>query len=150
MDHRLLGHLFYQPEPHPVVPSHNMQFYGVYINRSDGGLNTNQRPYIDRQMPLTFDANLVLLWHYGAQLSWLIHSLPNVFVMASKLAQVTDNLFSISHVKQYNTTMRYLQDKRHLSLRMCKTDPESLRVRAMQMHHSVPTLITRHSSSTSY
>ncbi len=36
----------------------------------------------------------------------------------------------MSHVKQYNATVCYLQDTRHLSLRMCKLFPESLNVRA--------------------
>ncbi len=51
-------------------------------------------------------------------------------MVASKQAQVTENSFKISHVEQYNTTIRYLQDTRHLSLRMSKLDRESLHVRA--------------------
>ncbi len=76
------------------------------------------------------DANFILLRQYPAQLSWLIQSRPDVCVDASKLAQVTENPFNISHVKQYNNTVRYLQSTRNLSLRMCKLDPESLHVSA--------------------
>ncbi len=42
-----------------------------------------------------------------------------------------EKLFNISHGKQHNTTVRYLQDTRHLSLGICKLDPESLHVRAL-------------------
>ncbi len=49
-----------------------------------------------------------------------------VCVVASMLAQVTEKTFNISHVKQYNTTARYLKSMRHLSLRMCLFDSESL------------------------
>ncbi len=58
----------------------------------------------------------------------LIRSCPDVCVVASKLTQVTEKLFNISHVKQYNTTVRYLQAKRHLSFRTCKLDLERLLV----------------------
>ena len=107
-----------------------MRFSGVYIDRSHNGFNIHQRPYIDRLKPLTSDTNFVLLQQYRAQLSWLIHSSPDVCVVASKLAQVTEKSFNISHVKQYNSTVRYLQDTSHLSLRTRKLDPESLHVRA--------------------
>ena len=65
-----------------------------------------------------------------AQVLWLIHSRIDVCVAASKLAQVTEKSFNITHVKQYNTAVRYLQDTRHLYLRMYKLDHESLHIRA--------------------
>ncbi len=108
----------------------NMCFSGVYIDRSDNGFNIHQPPYIDLLKLLPSEANSVLLQQYRAQLSWLIYSRPDVSVVASKLLQVTEKSFNISRVKQYNTTVRYLQDTRHLSLCMCKLDPESLHVRA--------------------
>ncbi len=49
-------------------------------------------------------------------------------VVASKLVQVTENALNISHLKQCNSTIRYLQDTPHLHLRMCKLDPETLDV----------------------
>ncbi len=105
-----------------------MRFASVCIVRSDNGFNVHQRPYIDRLKPLSSDASFVLLRQYRAQLSWLIHSRPDVCVGASKQAQVTENSFNISHVEKYNTTIRYLQDTRHLSLRISKLYPESLHV----------------------
>ena len=108
----------------------NMRFSGVYIDRSDNGFDIHQRPYIDHLKPLPSDESFVLLRQYRAQLSWLIHSRPDVCMVSSKLAQVTETSFNISHVEQCNTTIRYLQDTRHLSLRMPKLDPESLHVRA--------------------
>ncbi len=107
-----------------------MRFSVVYIDRSDNGFNIHQRPYIDRLNPLPLDANFVLLRQYRAQLSRLIHCRPDVCVVASQLATITEKSFNMSHVKQYNTTVRYLQDTRHLSLRMCKLDLESPHVRA--------------------
>ena len=103
------------------VKSHeyeNMRFSDFYSDRSDNGFNILQRPYIDRLKPLSSDASFLLLRQYCVQSSWLIHSRPDVCVVASKLAQVTDNSFNISHVKQDNTTVRYLQDTRLMSLRM--------------------------------
>ncbi len=126
----------------------NLRFSDFYIERSDNGFNFHQRPYIDRLKPLPSDANFVLLRQYRAQLSWLIHSRSDVSVVATKLAQVTEKSFNISHVKQYNTTMRYLQDTRYLSHRMCKLDPESLHVRAYT-DASFPTN-TDHSSQLGY
>ncbi len=107
-----------------------MRFSGVYIDLSDSGFNIHQRPYIDRLKPLQSDANFALLRQYRSQLLWIIHSRPDVCVVASKLAQVTEKSFNISHLKQNNATVRYLQDTHHLSLRMCKLDPEILHVRA--------------------
>ena len=107
-----------------------MRFSSVYIDRSYNGFNILHRLYIDRLKPLLSDENFVLLRQYRAQLSWLIHSRSNVFLVARKLAQDTEKPFNISHVKQYNTTVGYLQNKPHLSLRMGKLDPESLHVRA--------------------
>jgi len=105
-----------------------MRFSVVYIDISGTGFSIHQRPYIYRLKQLPSDTNFVLLRQYRAQLSWLIHCSPDVCVVASKLAQVTEKLFNISIVKQYNTTVRYIQDTRHLSLRMCKFDPNSLRL----------------------
>ncbi len=108
----------------------NMRFSGVYIDRSDNGFNIHRRPYIYQIKSLPSDANFVLLRQYRAQLSWLTHGLPDVCVVASKLARVPEKSFSILHVKQYNTTVRYLKDTRHLSLSMYKLDPKSVYVRA--------------------
>ncbi len=81
-------------------------------------------------MPFSSDANFELLRQYCAQLSWLINSRTDLCVVASKLAQAAVTSFNISHLEQYNTTIRFLKDTRQLSLRMCKLHPESLHVRA--------------------
>ena len=83
-----------------------MRFSSTYIDRSDNGFNIHQRSYIDFVKPLPSDANSALLRQ-----------------------QVSENSLNMSHVKQYNTTVQHLQDTRHLSLRMCKLDPENLHVR---------------------
>ncbi len=108
----------------------SIRFSVVYIDLSDNGFNIHQRLYVDRQNPLLSDAKFVLWQQYRAQLSWLIHSLSDASVVASKLAQVIEKLFNISIVNKYNTTVRYLQNTLHLSFRKCKLDPESLHVRA--------------------
>ena len=106
----------------------NMHFSVVYIDRSHNSFNIHQRPYIDRLKPLPSDAKLVLLRQYRAQFTWLIHSRPDLRDVTGKLAQVTEKSLNISYVKQYNTTVRYLEDTRHLTIRICKLDPESLHV----------------------
>ncbi len=77
-----------------------MCFPGVYIDRSGNGVSIHQRPYIGRLKPLLSDANFLLLRQYCAQLSWLMHSRPDAYVVGSKLAQFTEYWFSVSHVKQ--------------------------------------------------
>ncbi len=127
-----------------------MRFSGVYIDWSDSGFNIHQRSYIDPPKPLPSDANFILLRQYRGQLSWLIHSRPVVYVVANKLVQVTEKSFNISHMKQYNTTVRYLLDTRHLSLRICKLILRVCTHAPTLMHHFLSTLTTLHSSFTSY
>ena len=86
----------------------NMRFSGFYIDRSGSGFNIHQRPYIDRLNLFPSDRYFVLLRQYRSKLSGLIHIHPNVCVVTSKHAQVTEKSFNISLVKQYNTTKRYL------------------------------------------
>ena len=52
------------------------------------------------------------------------------FVIANKLAQVSEKPFNILHVQKYNTSIRYFRNTRHSSLRMIKIDLESLKVPA--------------------
>ncbi len=108
----------------------NMRFSDIYIDLSDNGFNIHEHPYIDRLNPFPSGTNFVLLRLYRAQLSWLLHSRPDVCVVATKFTQVSVKSFYISHVKQYNATVHNLQCTRHLSPRMCKIDHESLHARA--------------------
>ncbi len=93
-------------------------------------LQHSSMPCIDRLKLLPSSANFVTLQKYRIQLPWLINSRPGVGLAASKLAQVRENSLNTSHRKQYNTTKRYLQHTRHLSLRMWKHDPEILHIRS--------------------
>ncbi len=126
-----------------------MRFSVVYTDRSDNSFNIHQPPYIDRLKPLPSDANFVLLLQYRAQLSWLIHSRSDVYVVTSKLAHVTEKSSTYSMCS--NTILQYVT---------CRTSSICLFVHAILiprvytygpilMHHSIPTLTTCHSSATS-
>ncbi len=127
-----------------------MRFSGVYIDLSDSGFNIHQRPYIDRLKPLQSDANFALLRQYRSQLLWIIHSRPDVCVVASKLAQVTEK--SLTYRIWSKTMLQYaISRTRTICLCVCANlIPRSCTYAPTLMHHSLPTLTTRYSSATLY
>ena len=96
------------PKRLEVKPSEydSMRFSGVYIDRSDSGLNIHQWSYIDRLKSLPSDPYFILQLQYHARISRLIRRRLDVCIVATKLAQVTEKSFNKSHVQQYNTTVR--------------------------------------------
>ncbi len=107
-----------------------MRFSGVYIDKIHDGYEIHQWAYIDRLKKLLRDAAFTRLRRSRAQLSWLVHSRPDICVTASKLAQVTEKTFERKHVNRFNTAVTYLVESRDLSLQMRKLDMGSLHVRA--------------------
>ena len=71
----------------------NMRFSGVYIDKLDDGFEIHQRAYMDRLKKLSRYADFTQLHKSRAQLSWLVHSRPDICVTASKLAQMTEKTF---------------------------------------------------------
>ncbi len=107
-----------------------MRFSGVYVDKLRDGFEIHQRAYIDRLEKLPRDADFTQLPKSRAQLSWLVHSRPDICVTASKLAQVTEKTFERKHVNMFNTAVNYLVESRGLSLQMRKLDMDSLHIRA--------------------
>ena len=64
-----------------------------------------------------------------AQLTWLTHARPDVCTIANMLAQFTTNSFDIKHVKEYNSTVKYLKKTARQGLFMQQIDKESLHLR---------------------
>ena len=86
--------------------------------------------YIDRLEQLPRDADFTLLRRGRAKLSWLVHTRPDICIVASKLAQVTKETFDRSHVKELNSAEWHLLSTRDLSLNMRKLNVDSLHIRA--------------------
>ena len=108
----------------------SLRFSGVYIETSEKGFRIHQKSYIERLTELKKDANFTLLRRSRAQLTWLIHTRPDICVDANRLAQGTEELFSIEHVKKYNKIVRYLHATKDRSLEMNKLDRKSIHIRA--------------------
>ncbi len=129
------------------------RFSGVYIDRSDNGFYIHQRTYIDLLKPLPSNSDVLLLRQYHAQLSWLIHSRPDVCEAASKLAQFTEKSFNMSLVKQYNTTVQQYAASRTLDICLSVFSnliPRACKFAPTLMHYSFPAMTTRHSSAALY
>ncbi len=107
-----------------------MRFSAIYIDKQSNGYEIHKRAYIDRLKKLSRDANFIHLRRSRAQLSWLVHSRPNISVTESKLAQVTEDTFEHNHVNMFNNAVHYLLESRELSLRMHKLDGKTLHIRA--------------------
>ncbi len=88
---------------------HNkMRFSGVYVNKLNDGFEIQQRAYIDRLKRLPRDADFVQLRRARDDLSWLVHSRPDICVIASKLAQVTETTFERKHISMFSNAIGYL------------------------------------------
>ncbi len=70
-----------------------MRFADVYVNKLNHGFEIHQRAYIDRLKRLPRDSDFIQLRRARAQLSWLVQSRPEICVIVSKLAQVTETTF---------------------------------------------------------
>ncbi len=102
----------------------------VYIDRSDSNFNVTSRLKIHRLKPILSNENFVLLLQYCDQLSYCIHCCHGVCVVANKLARVTQKSFHMAYFERYSTILAYLQDRRHLSLRMRKLNSGNVQARA--------------------
>lgn len=64
------------------------------------------------------------------QLTWLIHTKPDIFADASTLAQVTKNTFKLDHVEKFIIVVKYLKSTKNRTIIMNKLDIDSLHTRA--------------------
>ena len=106
-----------------------MRFSGVYVDKCDNGFEINQRAYIERLEPISLDADYVQLRLARAKLSWLAHSRPDICALLSKLVQVTEKSFHKTHVKTFNSTVKYLHSSKNSTLCIRKLDLDTLHIR---------------------
>ena len=79
---------------------------------------------------ISLDSDFRKLRQVRAQLTWLMHTRPDICIDANKLAQVTENNFKIQDVKYYNKIVDYLKSTNERTLKMKKLDLNSLHIRA--------------------
>jgi len=108
----------------------NIRFAGTYIDKHENGYKVHQRQYVERLTEISKNADFAELRRARAQLSWLVHSRPDICVVANKLAQVTEKLFSEKHVKLYNSSVKYLKATNKTAMVMRQLDKDSLHIRA--------------------
>ena len=105
-------------------------FRSTIFKKTSNQFEFYQRACIDRLKKLPCDADFLQLRRSRAQLSWLVHSRPDICVIASKLAQVTESTLERKHINMFNNAIDYLLESRDLSLHMWKIDLEFLHNRA--------------------
>ena len=108
----------------------NMRFSGVYIDTNADGFHVHQRSYIERLDQLPRDADFTLFRRGRAKISWLVHTRPDIYIAAIKLAQVTEEKFDMSHVKEFNSAVQYISSTCDSSLNIRKLNVDSLQIRA--------------------
>lgn len=97
--------------------------------QKEDGFETNRRSCIDRLQKLPRDSEFVQLRLACTELSLFLHSRPDISVTANKMEKNTEDSFDSTHVKQFNTAVKYLCEILEISVRMCKLDTETLRIR---------------------
>ncbi len=99
-----------------------MRFSGGYVEKCADGFEILQRACIERLEPIPLETDYVQLVRARAELSWFAHSRSDFSAVLSKLAQVTEESYDRSHVKTFNSTVKYLH--------MRKLDLDTLNIRA--------------------
>ena len=105
------------------------RFAGVYLEPSENGFIVHQSSYISRITTLDLDASFDQLQSARSQLTWLVHTRPDICAVANILAQVTKDTFNSKHIKEFNKTVKFLKNTSNQGLRMQKLDRESLHLR---------------------
>lgn len=108
----------------------NLRFAGVYIDTCTDGSLIHQKAYIERIKPLPPESGFDVLRSARAQISWLIHTRPDICCAINKLAQVTQDSFDASHIKSFNKLVRHVKKTKSQGLKMQKLDYDSLHIRA--------------------
>ena len=108
----------------------NIRFHGAYIDRHADGSHIHQRAYINRLEQLPRDADFTLFGQVRAKPFCLVHTRPEICIVSNKLAQLTEETFDRSHVKEFNSAVRHLLSTCDLSLNMRKLNVDSLHILA--------------------
>ena len=107
----------------------HIRFAGVYIDHNKDGFLLHQSSYIDRIEELDLNANFEIIRSARAQLTWLVHTRPDICAAANILAQVTKDTFTQKHIKEFNKLVKYLKKTANIGLRVQKLDQGSLHLR---------------------
>ena len=85
------------------------RFSGVYIENKGNGFAIHQSNYVDRLEELGSNATFEQFRSARAQLTWLIHTRPDICARANILAQVTKDSMDKKHVKEFNKVVQHLK-----------------------------------------
>ncbi len=106
-----------------------MRFAGTYIESQNDRAHIHQKSYIERLITLELDADYFSLRSVRAQLTWMIHTRPEICVGVNKLSQITEETFSLDSIKEYNKVVKYLKKTASQGILLQKLDPNSLHLR---------------------
>lgn len=77
-------------------------FAGVYGDAKEDVFLVHRSSYIERICPLDLDATFDQLRYGRVQLTWLIHTRPDIFASKNILAQVTKESFHAKQIREFN------------------------------------------------
>ena len=102
---------------------------GIGIKTLADGFILHQRKQIDKLSFLPLEASFRAFKSALMTLAWVTHTRPEVFCTVSQLAQTTEKLFDVSHIKLLNSSIKHLKKDPSRGIRHHKLDPSSLRIK---------------------
>ena len=103
-----------------------IRFAGVYIESKEDRFHIHQSSYINRIELLESDATFETLQSARAQLTWLVHTRPDICASENILAHVTKNSFIPKLIKEFNKIVKYLKKTEENGIIIQKLDNPSL------------------------
>ncbi|MEM6805930.1 MAG: hypothetical protein AAF696_31325 [Bacteroidota bacterium] len=108
---------------------HDFRFAGIYFKTLEDGIYLHQKSYIDRLTVLPLSCTYEMFRSTRAQLTWLIHTRPEICAAANMMAQVTEKIFEVKYVKLLNKTINTLKETPSKGIKMRKLDLDSLYIK---------------------
>ncbi|MEM1283154.1 MAG: reverse transcriptase domain-containing protein [Chlamydiota bacterium] len=107
----------------------NFRFAGIYLKTLEDGFYLNQRSYIDRLSPISLSSSFEQFRSTRAQLTWVVHTRPEICAVVNMMAQVTEKLFAVKYIKLLNKTINKLKESPDDGIKMQRLDRDSLYIK---------------------
>ena len=106
-------------------------FIGAHIaTNPDGSFSQSQQLHISRLSELPLTASFDEFRSARAKIPWITHTRPEHAYYAQSSAQITEQLFNSTHIKEYNSTVRALKENKEKDLQYQRLDEKTLRITA--------------------
>lgn len=107
----------------------NLSLAGVKISaKTDGGFLITQSDYESMLQAIPENATFEQFRKLRHQLSWLFHTRPDSLATVSTMTQVTQDMYSPSHLSTNNSTIKAILSSAQLGLMQQKLNIDYLRI----------------------